>query len=265
MSKNRVIRREISHDSNIPLTKLPSVSSENFNKEAFTKEPISQTQLPINPQLQNVVSKTDKVVVDPTTVMQIAVMLKKMNYYGMNVDKSRIKISTHKPIKKEDYITLSKEEISEEQYYRNGIKQEKDLTCDTNVTGVKYSIFKARNGRVMILRKIKDGNYKIFDSKTRVDYSRIKPEPSGFLKRIKLSENDEYDGIINHNNPIVQRDVKMEYEDLAYESEPDSDEEMSDHDTKEDLDDYTEGFISRYRKRKGKKRGTNDYKISVMV
>lgn len=263
--EKRPIRREVSHESNIPLTKLPSVSSENFSKEAFIKEPATQVPYQVREATQKMVSPTDKVVIDPTTVMQIAVMYKKLNYYGINVDKSRIKISTHKPIKKEEYVTLSKEETNEEQYYRTGVKPKVDSEFDTNVTGVKYSIFRARNGRVMVLRKIKDGSYKVFDAKTRIEFDRIKPEHSGSLKRIKLTENDEYEGVINHFNPVVQKDVKMEYEDLIYEPEPDSDEEMSDNDTKEELDDYTEGFISRHRKRKGKKRGTNDYKISVMV
>ena len=214
-----------------------------------------------------------------------------MNFFGINADKSRIKISTHKPIKKEDYLNLSKAELDEEQYYRTGLKPKAEQEFDTNVTGIKYFILKARNGRVMILRKIKDGNYSVFDSKSRVDFTRIKPESYGNIKRIKLTEGDEYEGISANHNSIIQQDVKMEYEDFVYEPEPESDDEMSEIDIKDEVDDYTEGFISRYRKRKGKikiasyssfmiyslissnvsfidkfkKRGASDYKISVMV
>ena len=258
--EKKPMKKEISQDSILPLSKMASACS-----DMFTKEPLSLMTNQVIPKLSKPISQNEKVVIDPITAMQIAVIYKKMNFFGINADKNRIKISTHKPIKKEDYLKLSQTEIDEEQYYRNGIKPRSDLEPNANVTGVKYSIFKARNGRIMILRKIEGGNYKVFDSKSRVDFSRVKSEPFGSFKRFKTTENDEHEGTRNHYNSIIQKELKKEYDDYIYEPEPDSDEEMGDIETKDEAEDYTEGFISRYRKRKGKKRGISDYKISVMV
>ena len=81
----------------------------------------------------------EKVVVDPTTVTEIAVMFKKLHYFGIQYDRNRIKISTHKPIKKEDYLNLPQHKVEEEQYYRSGIKPKSvEIEKEKKQPSVKY-------------------------------------------------------------------------------------------------------------------------------
>lgn len=205
-----------------------------------------------SPRMQNPVSRPvqrypihEKAVVDPTTVMQIAIMYKKLHYFGMQVDRSRIKISTHKAIKKEDYLNLPQNEIEKEQYYRAGVKPKCMDESENNLSGIKYTIYRARNGRVLILRK-----------------------PKGSKKRFKMTENDEYEGTRSGFIKVLQNDVNSKFSDFCNLDNSDSDENMSDEETHDNgVDDYTEGFVQRFRKRKGKKRGTtgSDHIISFKV
>jgi hypothetical protein len=209
----------------------------------------------------------EKAVVDPTTIMQIAIIFNKLHYNGLQVDKDRIKISTHKPIKKEDYLNLSKTEVEKENYYRSGIKPKADDKAQSDETpGVKYTIFMARNGRVHILRKAKNGQYQTHDQNNSTAFTRIQPEVGNSIKRLKICEDDEYEGIRNTVIPVLQKEVSDSYSPWYNFDNSESDEEMTD-DTKEkeNLDDYTEGFINRHRKRKGKKRTANDLTISFKV
>lgn len=218
--------------------------------------PITQKPHPVN----------EKAIVDPTTAMQIAILYNKLHYFSMQVDRSRIKISTHKPIKKEDYLNLPQNEIEKEQYYRAGVRPKSEEEKESDVTtGVKYTIYKARAGRVYILRKAKGGRYQVYDKNSHCGTKRIRPEQSSYLKRFKVSEDEEYDHTRNSYIPVLQNDVNRKFGDFTEPELPDPDEEMADEDTKDDTDDYTEGFIARYRKRKGKKRVANDTTISFKI
>jgi hypothetical protein len=230
-----------------------SVNSENYSQIEQPTRMMTDDSL----RMQNPVSRPaqrhpihEKAVVDPTTVMQIAIMYKKLHYFGMQVDRSRIKISTHKAIKKEDYLNLPQNEIEKEQYYRAGIKPKSLDENFDKLTGIKYTIYKARNGRVMILRKTKGGKY------------------TNNFKRFKMSESDEFEGARSSFTPVLQNDVNSKFSDFCNLDNTDSDENMSDEETNDnEVDDYTDGFVQRFRKRKGKKRGTSgsDHIISFKI
>uniref|UniRef100_A0A7S3N7K7 Uncharacterized protein n=1 Tax=Euplotes harpa TaxID=151035 RepID=A0A7S3N7K7_9SPIT len=219
-----------------------------------------QQTYPIKPPHPN-----EKVVVDPTSIMQIAVIFKKMQHLGIQVDPGRIKISTHKPIKKEDYLNLPPDELEEELYYRSGIRPKwMDESEEGGLKKIQHCIFRARNGRVLIMRKPGGSKYELLDSKPRSDFNRIVPESSTFLKRIKVAEDDENEGYRNTHVPIIQMEVDDKYKDFLDFEKSDSDQELTDDDTSKDVDDYTEGFISRLKKRRGKKR-SNDLTISFKL
>ena len=189
-----------------------------------------------------------------------------MNHLGIQFDSNRIKVSTHKPIKKEDYLNLSKSEIDEEQYYRAGVKpkwtdEEKEKV---NLTKVKYTIFRARSGRVLLLRKPVGGAYESIDSSTRCNFNKIKTESFRSMKRFKTSEHEEVDKFSRINSAALSG-INEQYDDFIESDSVDSDEEITDDESKSDVDDYTEGFISRLRKRRGKKRGINDTTISFKL
>lgn len=208
----------------------------------------------------------EKAQIDYTTAMEIAILYRKIHYFGIQVNPDRIKISTHKPIKKEDYMNLPQAEIEEEQYYRSGTKPKSHAKVDVETpAGVKYTIFRARSGRVLILRKAKGGKYEVFNDKSHTQLHRIKPEVASCLKRLKMTEDDEYEGTRNTLIPVLQDDVNNHFSQYSDLDTKDEDEEMADEEKKDDKDDYTEGFIARYRKRKGKKRGNSDLTISFKV
>jgi hypothetical protein len=238
------------------------------NSDQFSiSENISRHQHPINsvstPSFSHPIN--EKAVVDPTTVMQIAIMFKKLQYNGLQVDKDRIKINTHKPIKKEDYLNLSQMEVEMENYYRSGTKP-KATKKEETLSGVKYTIFKARNGRIHILRKAKGGKYQVYDNRPS-EFNRIKPELGSSVKRLKMTEDDEFEGIRNTYIPVLQNEVSGTFGEHCSFEDNDRDDDMSTDEgkDKEVEDDYTDGFIARYRKRKGKKRGANDLTISFKV
>lgn len=141
-------------------------------------------------------------------------------------------------------------------YFRGGIrpkshKKQEEAKC-------KYSIFKARNGRVYILRKAKG-----YDEE---DYqTRIKSEYANNLKRMKVSENDEYEGYRHRVSPALNYEIKETFGDCYNIDDDESDENMSDGETNDDEDDYTAGFIERYQKRRGIKRtnSVNYQKASI--
>lgn len=216
---------------------------------------------PIKPVQQN-----EKVVIDPETVAQISIIFKKMKHLGIQFDPSRIKVSTHKPIKKEDYLNLSKAELDEEQYYRNGIRPKSmEDEKKTAFSKIKYTIFRARNGRVLMLRKPIGGDYEVIDSSTRCEFNRITPDMYKSMKRFKTAEDEEIDRHVSVNTKVTTHEIGKIYEDFIDQETPDSDDEITDDDSKSDVDDYTEGFISRLRKRRGKKRGNNDTTISFKL
>ena len=212
-------------------------------------------------------NSNELVTVDPTTVMQISVLFKKLYYYGITADRNRIKINSMKPIKKEEYLNLTQEQFEEEQYQRMGVKPKPTKAVAPNTTDIKYTIFRARNGRVLIKRKPVGGSYETMENNSFTAFDRIKPESANNLKRLR----SELDALDNFNKntfiPVLQNEVNKRFKqfELLEDSEPD--EEITDDASKEnDVDDYTEGFINRYRKRKGQKRSNNnDLTISVRV
>ena len=164
-----------------------------------------------------------------------------------------------KPIKKEEYLNLSKEQSEEEQYQRIGTKPKHSKTDTPSTTDIKYTIFRARNGRVLIKRKPVGGTYEEYENKSFTSFSRIKPESVNNLKRLR-SEVDALDSF-NKNTfiPVLQNDVNKRFKQFELLEESDPDKEITDDDSKDhDVDDYTEGFVSRYRKRKGLKRNSNN-------
>jgi len=242
-----------------------SVNSDNFSNP---DPPARVSQMTANiPPVVRHLPTNEKAVVDPTTVMQIAIIFNKLHYNGLQVDKDRIKISTHKPIKKEDYLNLSKMEVEKENYYRSGIKPKSDEKDQVDETpGVKYTIFMARNGRPLILRKAKNGQYQAFDKNNSSAFTRIQPEVGNSIKRLKMCEDDEYEGIRNMVIPVLQNEVSNNYSAWNNFDNSEPDDDMTEDTREKDiLDDYTEGFINRHRKRKGKKRTANDLTISFKV
>ena len=266
------------------ITPVPDLKRKIISKQSFVddSQSVTPTQatwpkpeiVPVSitpsfpPQIVQIkpVQLNEKVVIEPETVSQISIIFKKMKHLGIQFDPSRIKVSTHKPIKKEDYINLSKLELDEEQYYRNGIKP-KWIEDDkkTSLSKIKYTIFKARNRRIYMLRKPVGGEYEVIDSSTRCEFNRIIPDSYKSMKRFKLSESDEVDKHTSINTKVATHEVNKIYSDFIDNDTPDSDDEITDDDSKSDVDDYTEGFISRLRKRRGKKRGANDTTISFKL
>ena len=207
-----------------------------------------------------------KAKIDPTTVLQLSIMYHKLNYIGMQVDTNRIKISSTKAIKKEDYLNLSEEELQKELYFRGGTRPKVVKEQETSPGKLKYTLFTARSGRVMILRKPEGGKYEVLDKHKYDGLQRTHRERANNLKRIKICENDEIEAIRHSTNPALQYEIKRTLGDcygLDDNKEYESDDSMSETETKED-DDYTQGFIDRYRKRKNNKRGNSNL-ISVRV
>lgn len=239
------------------------INSEIYSQNDLPPKPIPQ---PLPSEYKKEAPTQEKAHIDYTTAMEIAIMFRKIHYFGIQVDPHRIKISTHKPIKKEDYLNLPQAEIEEEQYYRSGTKPKSQAKVDVETTaGVKYTIFRARSGRIMILRKAKGGKYEVYNEKSHSQLHRIKPETASCLKRLKMTEDDEYEGTRNTLIPVLQDDVNNHYSPYSDLDTKDEDEEMADEEKKDEVDDYTEGFIFRHRKRKGKKRGNSDLTISFKV
>ena len=242
-----------------------SVGSDNIsNVEPLRREP-SAASIPSQIH-QNPVQhppKDQKAIIDPTTVMQLQIMYHKLNYIGMQVDTNRIKISSHKVIKREDYLNLSQDEIDKEQYYRGGTRPKKAKEDETTEGKVKYTIFQARNKRILLLRKPEGGRYEVFNKNSFAQPERLHPETANHIKRIKMSEGDEFEGVRHTVNPALQYEVKKTFGDCYNIDDVDSDENMTDDESKNDVDDYTQGFIERYRKRRGNKRSGN--MISVRV
>lgn len=269
--------KESALDQNSNIAPESSLNSELVMPNEPKIEPMGSVRPPVIPPKPLPIN--EKAVVDPTTVMQIAIMFNKLHYFGMQVDRNRIKISTHKPIKKEEYLNLSQSEIEKEQYYRSGVKpKSEDKQIDEVSTKpkafgaaadpsgpTKYTIFRARSGRVYILRKARSGKYQVFDKNSHSNLQRIQPEVSSHIKRLKMTENDELEGVRNTFIPVLQHEIVKSFGSLIEPELPDPDEEMNEEDTKDDTDDYTEGFISRYRKRRNKKRGANDLTISFKL
>ena len=109
--------------------------------------------------------------------MQISVILKKLEYIGIDINESRIKIWNEKPVNKEDIFNLTKQQIEEEHYYKSWIKPKVEEPFNrVNVNSIKYTIFKGRNGRNLLIRKPYGGDYSKIDSKTRLDFCRIDPD-----------------------------------------------------------------------------------------
>lgn len=198
--------------------------------------------------------------------MQIAVMFKKFYFFGITADRNKIKINNHKPIKKEEYLNLTPEQIEEEQYQRTGTKTkpEESKVSSTTCSDVKYTIFRARNGRVLIKRKPIGGDYEIMDNNNHSNFIRIKAEKSNNLKRLRC----EVDALDSFNKstyiPVLQNEVNKRFKDFDYLDAKDSDDEMGDQATMEDVDDYTSGFIQRYKQRKGYS-NRNDNLVSFKV
>ena len=83
-----------------------------------------------------------------------------------------------------------------------------------------------------------------------------------------MTENDEYEGTRGGFIRVLQNDVNSKFENFHNFDISDSDENMSDEETHDnEVDDYTEGFVQRFRKRKGKKRGAagSEHIISFKV
>ena len=262
----------------------PEIKRKITQKSSFVEEPIAnlltqpslqkpEVELPVNApvyspklNLTKPTQSNEKVVVDAETISQVSIIFKKMKHLGIQFDPSRIKVSTHKPIKKEDYLNLSKAEMDEEQYYRAGIRPKSmEDEQNINLTKVKYTIFRARNGRILLLRKPIGGSYETIDSSTRCSFNRIKYESFRSMKRFKTSEDEEINSFSRINNNASFNEIREQYDDFIESESIDSDEEITDDESKSDVDDYTEGFIARLRKRKGKKRGTNDTTISFKL
>ena len=115
--------------------------------------------------------------IDPETVTQISVIAKKLKFVGIDVNEDRIKISTEKPANREEFLQLSKQQIQEDQYYKTAIRP--NLLYEENkatVSSIKYTIFRGRNGRKLILRKPIGGEYSSIDKRTRTDFDRLKSE-----------------------------------------------------------------------------------------
>jgi hypothetical protein len=203
----------------------------------------------------------EPITVDATTVMQIGVMFKKFYYFGVTADRNRIKINNHKPIKKEEYLNLTQNEIEEEQYQRVGIKPKPVETVSSKTSDVKYTIFRARNGRVLIKRKPVGGDYEALENTSHTNFSRIKPETANNLKRIR-SDLDALDTFNKNSHiPVLQHEVNKRFKQFDFLEDSEPDEDTTNDDLKEDDEDdnYANEFISRFRKRKGHK----DLHISV--
>ena len=243
-----------------------SVNSDNYSNIEQPQRSTAPTQARADP-VQSVVKPPvhEKAVVDPTTIMQIAIIYQKMHYVGIQVDNNRVKIGNHKAIKKEDYLNLPKQEIEREQYYRSGLKPKSYNEDNESCGKIKYSIFKARNGRVHILRKPQGGKYQVYSRHNDTSFKRLIPEPASSVKRLKIMENDEYEGIRNTYIPVLQNEINHQFSDFYGLDCSESEENMSDSDTKDDVDDYTSGFIERYRNRKNKKKAPGDHVISFKL
>lgn len=250
------INSDFPNNGELPMTRAP-ISTPNFSQKAMG--------VPHKPP------KDMKAKIDPTTVMQLSIMYRKLNYIGIQVDRNRIKISSSKAIKKEDLLNLSQKEIEKELYFRSGTRPS-SMKLNNDSTGkMKYTVFQARNKRVLILRKPEGGRYEVFNKRNYSQFERVKPETANHIKRIKLTENDEFEGIRHSVSPAIpiciQHDIKQTFGD-CYDIDNikahDSDESMQEDDTKEEEDDYIAGFIERYRKRRGNKR-PNGNVISVRV
>lgn len=259
IDKNSVLEPENSINSDfqsnadVPLSRNPS----------SVGGPLSQTTTTIPTQPP----KDMKAKIDPTTVLQLSIMYHKLSYIGMQVDPNRIKISSTKAIKKEDYLNLSQKELEKELYFRAGTRPKTIKENEDTAGNIKYTIFTARSGRVMILRKPVGGRYEVMDKYKHDELPRSHRETANNLKRIKISENDEVEGIRHSTNPALQYQINDTFGDcygLEDNTAEDSDESMSDNE-KNDKDDYTSGFIERYRKRKGNSKRGNSNVISVRV
>jgi hypothetical protein len=263
---NRKANKENGHDQDAAMNRTqpkPEISLQKADSMngPFQSQPAPQISHPAPVKSQ----KNEYVSVDPITVMEISAMFKKFYYFGITVDKNRIKISNHKPIKKEDYLNLTNAEMDEEQYHRQGVKPKPTSESVGTCTGVKYTLYRARNGRVLIIRKPQGGEYEVMDKKTQSVFSRIKPEKANNLKRLR-HEVDEMDNYSRGSViPSLQNEISKRFKEFENFEESEVEEDCFNDDTKEDIDDYTEGFINRFRKRRGKKRGNSDLTVSVRV
>ena len=111
------------------------------------------------------------------------------------------------------------------------------------------------------MRKAQGGQYEVYNNKDQESFNRIELEQASNLKRLKITENDEYEGIRNTYIPVLQNDVNNKFSEFSDLDESDPDDEMADDDTKEDVDDYTDGFITRLRKR----RNNQDLTLSLKL
>mmetsp|Transcript_9715 Transcript_9715/g.11000 ORF Transcript_9715/g.11000 Transcript_9715/m.11000 type:complete len:353 (-) Transcript_9715:115-1173(-) len=256
MRKNKSVR-DSDYDQRSALEPENSINSDHFpNVEPPLGQALSSAssvpQIPAGAPQQP--PKDQKAIIDPTTVMQLHIMYHKLNYIGMQVDRNRIKISNREVIKKDNFLNLTQEEVEREVYFRGGarpksLQKEEDSKC-------KYTIFQARNKRVLILRKLEGGNYETFNEGDRTQ--RVKSEPASHLKRMKVSENDEYEGFRHTVSPALQYEIKNTYGDCYNIDEEDSDDNMSEGETHDDADDYTAGFIERFKERRGNKGNKNN-------
>lgn len=223
----------------------------------MSRNPSASVPLPHSPALAPQKPPVDmKAKIDPTMVLQLSIMYHKLNYIGMQVDTNRIKISSTKAIKKEDYLNLSEKELQKELYFRAGTRP-KAIKEEDTADKVKYTIFTARSGRVMILRKPEGGKYEVMDKLRHDGLNRSHREKASNLKRIKICENDETEGVRHSTNPALQFELKRtlgDYYGMDDKLGDESDDSMSESETK-DEDDYTAGFIERFRKRRNNKRG----------
>lgn len=181
--------------------------------------------IPPMPHLEN------KVRVDPITVTQVAVMFKKLYYFAIAVDDKRIKINNHKPIKKEEFLNLPQHKIDEECYYRAGTKPKvRDDRQEMEESKIRYTIFKSRAGRVMIIRKAENGKYKVVDKREVTQPNRLRPETASYLKRLSSKKPKKHvDEPINRAVPsALMRDIEMKFGDLSDFDDSDKDEDMDD-------------------------------------
>ena len=240
--------------SNLHIPTQPTSRKTDTLEERQTRNMPSSQHLPTRQPMQPRAKQHESITVDPTTVMQIGVMFKKFYYFGITADRNRIKINNHKPIKKEEYLNLTQAEVEEEQYQRVGIKPKPEQEVSPSTTSIKYMIFRARNGRVIIKRKPVGGEYQKMDDRSHCQLTRLKPERANHLKRVR-ADIDTMDTFSKNNHiPVLQNVVNKRFKqfDFLEESEPDEETTNDEPEKQDDDDDYAKEFIARYRKRNNK-------------